>query len=139
MTTLVALTALARSSPATRASYSTSLLVVGKSRRTIHSILSPSGERSTIPALPACLLDDQSICMLHQGHSFASLPSPLVNSAMKSEMTCPLMVVRERYRIPNSFNSIAYSANCPTASRLLITHHNGLSVRTITVWAWKLV
>ena len=97
MTTLVAPAALARSSPATRVSYVALLLVIGKLRRTMHSILSPSGERSTIPAPPACLLDNPSVCMLHQGHSSAPLPSPLVNSAMNSMTTCPLMVVRERY------------------------------------------
>ena len=65
MTTLVALAALARSRPATSASYSVSLLVVGKSRWTMHSIVSPSGDSSTTLAPPACLLDDLSVCMLH--------------------------------------------------------------------------
>ena len=37
----------------------------------------------------------------------------------------------------NSLNSIAHSANFLAASGLLIARHNGLLVRTITVWAWK--
>ena len=64
MTTLAAPTALARSSPAINASYSDSLLVVGKSRQTIHSTVSPSGDSSTMLAPPACLLDDPSLYML---------------------------------------------------------------------------
>ena len=65
MTTLVALAALARSKPATSASYSASLLVVGKSRRTMHSTVSPSGDSSTMPTPPTCLLDNPFVCMLH--------------------------------------------------------------------------
>ena len=45
--------------------YFTSLLVVGKSRRTIHLISSPSRERSTMPTPPACLLNDLSMWILH--------------------------------------------------------------------------
>ena len=45
--------------------YFTSLLVVGKSRRTIHLISSPSRERSTMPTPLACLLDDLSMWILH--------------------------------------------------------------------------
>ena len=71
MTTFVALAALARSSPAINASYSTSLLVVGKSRQTLHSTVSSSGDSSTTPAPPAYLLDDPSVCILHKGDSFA--------------------------------------------------------------------
>ena len=88
---------LARSSPATSASYSASLLVEGKLRRTIHSILSPSGERSMMPGPPTYLLDDPSVCMLHRGHSFTPLSSSLVNSVMKSTTTYPLMAVCGRY------------------------------------------
>ena len=137
MTTLVALAALARSSLATRASCFASLFMVRKSRQTIHSILSPFGEISTIPAPPACLFDNLSVCMLHWGHSFAPLPSPLVNFVMKSATTCPLMVVCGRYYISNSLNSIANSTNCLAISGFFITCRNGLSVRMITVWAWK--
>ena len=74
MTTLVAPAAFARSSPATSASYSASLLVVGKSRQTVHSIVSPSSDSSTTPTPPACLLDDLSVCMLYRGDS--STPRP---------------------------------------------------------------
>ena len=56
--------AFVRSNPATRASYSALLLVVGKSRRTMDSISSPYGERSTIPTPPAYLLDDLSMWIL---------------------------------------------------------------------------
>ena len=37
----------------------------------------------------------------------------------------------------NLLNSIAHNAFCPAASRLLIAHHRGLSVRMTIVWAWK--
>ena len=50
MTMLVASMALAKSRPATHASYSTSLLVVGKLRQTMHSTVSPSGDSSMTPA-----------------------------------------------------------------------------------------
>ena len=131
----MALVALARSRPATRALYSASLLVVRKSRQTIHSIWSLSRERSTTPIPLACLLDDPSICIFHCGPSSAPLYSPLVNSAMKSTMTCPLMAVRGRYWMSNSLSSIAYSAKQPAASGLFIAHCIGLSVRTTTMWA----
>ena len=39
--------------------------------------------------------------------------------------------------LKNSLNSIAHSVNRLAASGLLITCCNSLSVRTITVWAWK--
>ena len=52
MTTLAAPIALARLSPAISASYSTSLLVVGKLRRTIHSTVSPSSDSNTALAPP---------------------------------------------------------------------------------------
>ena len=87
--TLTALTALARSSLATKASYSTSLLVIGKLRWTIHSILSLSGERSTTSTPPTCLLDDLSVCILHRGYSSATLSSLLVNSAMSQWWPVP--------------------------------------------------
>ena len=61
----------------------------------------------------------------------------LVNSAMKLGTTCPLMAVCGQYYTSNSLNSIAHSAICPAASGLLIAHYKGLSVRTITMWAWK--
>ena len=128
-------TALARSSLSTRASYSASLLVAGKSRQTIHSILSPSGEQSTIPTLPTCLLDNPSIWILHWGCSLAPWPSMLVNSTMKSATTCPFMAIREQYYTSNSLNSIAHSAIRPVDLGLLITRCKGLSIRTTTVWA----
>ena len=135
MTTLMDLATLARSRLATSALYSASLLVVGKSRRTIHSIVSLSSDSSTTPAPSACLLDDPSVCTLHKGDSSAPLSSPLVNSTMKSAMIYPLMAIRGRYWMSNLFNSMAHSTNRPAASRLLIARHKGLSVRTITVWS----
>ena len=135
MTTLATPAALARSRPATSASYSASLLVVGKSRRTIHSIVSPSGDSSTMPAAPAYLLDDLSVYMLHWGDSSASLSSSWVNFAMKSAMICPLMTVREWYWMSNLLNSMAHSANRLAASGLLIARRRGLSVKMITMWA----
>ena len=91
------LMALARSSPTTRISYSASLLVTGKSRRTIHLILFPSGEQSIILAPPAYLLDNPPVWILHWGCSPAPWPSMLVISAMKSATTCAFMAVRGRY------------------------------------------
>ena len=58
----------------------------------------------------------------------------LVNSTMKSAITCPLTAIRERYCMSNSLNSIAYNAICPAASGLLITLCKGLLVRMTTVW-----
>ena len=77
------------------------------------------------------------MCILYLGYSFAPWPSMLVNSAMKSATTCPLMLVCKRYCMSNSLNSIVYSAIHPVALGLLIAHHRGLSFRTITIWAWK--
>ena len=133
MTTLTALAALARSRLTTNASYSASLLVVGKSRRTIHSIMSPSSDSNMMPAPPACLLDDSFVYMLQWGDSSAPLSSSWVNSAT----TCPLMAVHGWYWMSNSLNSMAYNASRPAASGLLIARRKGLLVRTITVWAWK--
>ena len=133
MTTFVAPAALARSSPAINASYSASLLVVGKSRQTLHSTVSPSGDSSTTPGPPAYLLDDPSVCMLHKGDSSAPLSSLLVNFPIESTMICPLMAVHGRYWMSNSLNSMAHNANRPAASGLLIACRKGLSVRTITV------
>ena len=65
MNTLVAPAALARSRPTTSASYSASLLVVGKSRQTMHSTVSPSSDSNTMLEPLACLLDDPSVCTLH--------------------------------------------------------------------------
>ena len=75
MTTLAAPATLARSSPAISASYSDSLLVAGKSRQTIHSIASSSGDSNTMPAPLACLLEDPSVYMLQRGDSSAPLSS----------------------------------------------------------------
>ena len=65
MTTLATPAALVRSRPATSASYYALLLVMGKSRRIMHSTISPSSDNSTTSASPTYLLDDPSICMLH--------------------------------------------------------------------------
>ena len=138
MTTLAAPIALARLSPAISASYSTSLLVVGKLRRTIHSTVSPSSDSNTAlapPPPPACLLGDPSVCMLHKEDSSAPLSLSLVNYAMKSTMICPLMAVSGQYWMSNSLNSMAHSANRLAVSGLLIARRKGLSVRTITMWA----
>ena len=128
---------MARSILITSASYSASLLVVGKSRRIMHLISSPSREWSTMLAPPAYLLDDPSICTLHWGYCPAPWHSMLVNSAMKSVTTCPLMAIRGQYYISNSLNSIAYNAIRLVASGLLIAHCKVLSVKTTTVWVWK--
>ena len=132
-----ALTAFVRSSLAIKASYSTSLLVVGKSRRIMHSILSPSGVQSTTSAPPAFLLEDPFVWMLHYGISSAPWLSIKVNSAMKSATTCPFITVHGWYCISNSLNLTVYNSICPAASRLLITLFRGLSVRTTIVCAWK--
>ena len=123
--------------PASKVSYSASLLVVGKSSRTMHSISSPSREWSTIPTPPACLLDNLFVWILYWGYALTPYPSLLVNSAMKLATTYPFMAICGRYCMSNSLNFIAHSAICPTALGLLITLHRGLSVRTTIVWAWK--
>ena len=137
MTKFAAPTALARSSPTTKASYSASLLVVGKSKRTMHSILSPSGLWSITLAPPACLLEDPSVWMLQCGISSAPWPSLRVNFVMKLATTCPFIAVRGQYCMSNSLNSNAHNAICPASSGLLIALRIGLSVRTITVCNWK--
>ena len=56
---------------------------------------------------------------------------------MKSATTYPLIVVRGRYYTSNSLNSISHNAIHPTALGLLIALHRGLSIKTITMCAWK--
>ena len=68
---VLASAAFARSNPATKASYSASLLVVGKFRQIMHSILSSFGVRSTTPTPPACLFEDPSIWTFHCGTTSA--------------------------------------------------------------------
>ena len=65
MITLVASVALARFSPAIKASYSASLFVRGKSSQIMHLISSPFRQRSTTPIPPACLLEDPSLWTLY--------------------------------------------------------------------------
>ena len=129
--------ALARSNPATKTSYSTSLFVIGKSRRIMHSILSPSRVWSTTPAPPACLFEDPSIWTLHCTTTSTPWLSMKVNSAMKSATTCPFIAVRGRYHISNSLSSTAYNTVCPATSGLLMVLLRGLSVKTTIVYAWK--
>ena len=137
MTKFSAPTALARSNPTIKVSYSSLLLVVGKSRRTMQLILSPSKLWSTTLAPLAYLLEDLSVWMLHCGTSSTPCPSTRVNSRMKSATTFPFISVHDRYCMLNSLNSTAHNAIRPTASRLLMALHRGLSVRTTTVCAWK--
>ena len=132
MTKFSAPTAFARSNPAIKTSYSTSLLVVGKSSRIMHSIISPTGLWSTTLAPSACLFEDPSVWMLHCVTSSAPWPSPSVNSAMKLATTCPFIAVRSRYCMSNSLNLTAYNVIRLVASRLLIALCKGLSVRTTT-------
>ena len=127
--------AFTKSKPVTKTLYFASLLVVGKSRWIMHSILSPSGVWSTMPTPPACLLEDPSVWMLHYGISFAPWPSMRVNLAMKSATTCPFIVVRGQYCISNSFSLTAYNAIRLVASGLPIALRRGLSVRTMIVCA----
>ena len=75
--------------------------------------------------------------MLHCGIFSAPWPSTRMNSGMKSATTCLFMAVHSQYRMSNSLHSTAHNAICPTASGLLIALCKGLSVRTITVCAWK--
>ena len=103
----------------------------------MHSILSHSRVWSTTPALPACLLEDPFMWMLHWGAFSAPWPSMRMNSAIKSATTCPSIAVHGRYCMSNSLNSTAHNAIHPAASGLLIALHKGLSVRTIMVCSWK--
>ena len=82
----------------------------------------------------------------HKQYNFYVVPEPkmLDNFWANSEFTC-LDGYENSYNEktsksqPNSSRegSLAHSANCPTASGLLIARRNGLSVRNIIVWAWK--
>ena len=87
------------------------IIGMGKSRWTIHSTMSPSGDSSMMSAPPTCLLDDPFVCILHLGTSSAPLPSSLVNSAIKFVTICPLIVIRGRYWMSNSLSSMAHTAN----------------------------
>ena len=137
MTKFSAPATLARSSSAIKASYFTSLLVVGKSKKIMHSILSPSWLWSTTPTPPACLFEDPFVWMLHYGTSFAPWPFTRVNFEMKLATPCLFLAVRNRYCMSNSLNSIAHNAICPVALGLLMALRRGLSVKTTTVCAWK--
>ena len=129
--------AFARSNPATKASQSASLLVIGKSSQIMHSILSPSGVCITTPASPARWFDNPSVWMLHILCSSAPLSSNCVYLAMKSATTWPFTTVSGWYCTSNLLSSIAYKAILPAASRLLMALFKGWSVRTMMVWAWK--
>ena len=125
MTMFSAPAALARSNPATKVLYSTSLLVVGKSKQIMHSILSPPKVWSTMPAPPACLFEDPSIWMLHCGTTSAPWPSMRVNSTMKSATTYPLIAVRGRYNISNSLSSSCrFGATHGSSQRLIHQNNN---------------
>ncbi|KAL5842640.1 hypothetical protein ACOSQ3_013243 [Xanthoceras sorbifolium] len=94
----------AKVSPAMRASYSASLLVVLNPHRMDYAITCPSGEVSIIPSpLPLALLDpstakvQSSFDVSHdkvQSSSFACCRIPGVKSAMKSANACDLIAVR---------------------------------------------
>ena len=127
----------ARSKPATKASYSALLLVVGKSRRIMHLILSPFGVWSTTPAPLAYLFEDLSVWTLHYRTTSTPWLSRRVNSAMKSATTCPFIAVRGRYHISNSLSLTAYNAIYLVTSGLLMVLLRGLSVKTTIVCAWK--
>ena len=129
--------AFTRSKPVTKTLYFASLLVVGKSRWIMHSILSPSEVWSTMPTPPACLLEDSSVWMLRYGISSTPWPSMRVNSVMKSATTCPFIVVCGQYCISNSFSLTAHNAIRPVASGLPIALRRGLFVKTMIVCAWK--
>ena len=136
-TTFLAPAAFARSNPATKASYSASLLVGGKSRRIMHSILSPFEVWSTMLTPHAYLLEDPSVWMLHCVISSTPWPSMRVNLVMKSAITCPFIAMRGRYYISNSPNSTTHNAIRPAALGLPIAFLRGLSVRLIIICAWK--
>ena len=129
--------AFARSNSATKALYSASLLVVGKSSCIKHLILSPFEVCITTLAPPVRRFEDPSVWMHHCPRTSAPLPSNWVYSAMKSATTCPFIVVHGRYCISNLLSFIAYRAICPTASGLLMALFRGWSVMTMMVWAWK--
>ena len=103
----------------------------------MHSTLSPSRLWSTTPASPACLLDDPSVWMLQWGISSAPCSSARVTFVMKSAIIYPFIAIHGWYCMSDSLNSIAYGATRPTASGLLIALRRGLSIRTITICAWK--
>ena len=78
-------TDLANSSPLSRASYSTSLLVGRYCRRTLCFHLSPLGDCKTTPILPTCCVDEPSTWTIHFLFSCTSSSSHLgMNSAIKS-------------------------------------------------------
>ena len=133
----LALAALARSSLATNASYSGSLLVVGKSSRIMHSILSPLG--FGLLRRPFRLVYLKILLYKYSTVFFSSAPwpSPRVNSVMKSATTCPFTAVRGQYCMSNSLSSTAYKAILPAASGLLIAFLKSLSIKMTMVCAWK--
>ena len=128
--------ALAKSRLERTTSYLTSLLVVENWRWTAHSIVSPSSDRSRIPATSAHWLDEPSIHIMH-AIGFSSSSSLVVNLAMKLAKACALIAVLGRYWTSNLPSSNAHRTNRPTTSRLFIVFHSSLSVRTTMVCTWK--
>ena len=87
MSSSVAPGAFAILSPANRASYSASLLVVGYYSRTACLMVSPSGDFKTTPIPPESFVDDPSMFTVHLdvcSTSSVGSSSFEVNSAMKS-------------------------------------------------------
>ena len=73
MSSSVAPKVLAIFNPASRASYSASLSVVMYCRHMARLIMSPSGDLIIIPTLPAFLVDELSVWIVHRDARSSSL------------------------------------------------------------------
>lgn len=103
-------------SPASRASYSATLFVVGKEKCTACSILCHVWLVRTTPAPLAFLDVDLSTCVIQ--HSFGPLSGFGVSSATKFVSACPFIAFVSMNLTSNSLSSIAHFVRCPNMSRL---------------------
>ena len=136
MTVDLAPVALAKSRLERTALYLALLLAIKNQRRTTHSIVSPSGDRSRTLAPLARWLDKPSIHIVH-AIGFPTSFSIVVNLAMKLAKACALIAVLGMYWTSNSPSLIAYRTSRLAASRLFIIFCSGLFVWTTMVCAWK--
>ena len=129
-------TARASSIPAIKASYSDSLLVASKPKRTAYSIFSPVGEVNCRPIPDPDCREAPLMQRVHQPSLFGRVLG-CESSARKSAKACPLLESLGLYCIPYLLSSIAHRAIRLDRSGLWIVPRSGRSVSTTTGWAWK--
>ena len=123
-------TEIVRSTPARIASYSASLLDVGKSNRIAYSILSSVGALSCKPKLAPICREAPSTLRIHQSTLLESTSCWGI-STKKSANINSFIAKWGLYRIPNSLSSIARQAILLDKSGLFIVHYKGRLVSTM--------